>query len=84
MNIVEFLFNRYKESIIIPKNFKREIKQKYNISDSDIRDLWIRINNYQIKKYGQYLTTESNILSAEECDRLRINANQRIRKKIHG
>lgn len=81
MNIIEFLFNCYKETIIIPKKFKKEISEKYNISSNEVHDLWIRINNYQIKKYGQYLTTESNILSSEECNRLRINANQRIYKR---
>lgn len=84
MDKKEVIFNLYKEEIIIPKKFKEELMKKYNMQDREAHDLWIRINNYQVNKFGSHLTTESNILSAEECNKRRANANSRIYKRIHG
>lgn len=58
MDIKEIIFKAYKDKAIITKTFKNEIAKNYKLSDDDVRNLYIRINNYQVKKYGCRLEKE--------------------------
>lgn len=79
MNIEELIFNTYKDEPLIAKKFKREIIKKYHIPYEKTRDIFVRINNYQIKKYGRKLDTFLEVApySKEELNYIRRNANQR-------
>ena len=78
MDKLEFIFNTYKDSIIITKYFKREVAKKYKLSPEEVRNMWVRINNYQINKYGERLSKETGVnMTLQEIDRARQNANQR-------
>lgn len=80
MDIKEFIFNTYKDQVIIGKTFKRDVIKKYHIEPSHVRDIYVKINNYQIKNYGARLTIDKNKMpsyTGEELNRIRLNANAR-------
>lgn len=79
MNIEELIFNTYKGEPLIAKKFKREIIKKYHIPYEKTRDIFVRINNYQIKKYGRKLDTlnERVPYSKEELYKIGNTARQR-------
>ncbi len=53
MNKNELIFNIHKEDIIEDTlKYKRDLTKKYGLSDNDVHDLFTRIVNYQIDKYG--------------------------------
>lgn len=52
MNKSELIFNIYKDTIIVSKKFKREVKEKYGLNDVEASDIFVKITNYQIKKYN--------------------------------
>ena len=52
MDKSELIFNIYKDTVIISKNFKREVKEKYGLNDVEASDMFVKITNYQIKKYN--------------------------------
>lgn len=80
MDIKEIIFKAYKDKPIISKKFRAAIRKDYKLTDDDIRDIFIKINNYQIKKYGCKLDKEdSTIYSKQEI--LRINLNARTRRE---
>lgn len=79
MDIKEIIFKAYKDKPVVSKTFRTEIARDYKLSDEDIRNLYIRINNYQIKKYGSRLEKEDvHVYSKQEI--LRINLNARTRR----
>lgn len=53
----DMVFALYKDKIITCKAFKNMCKNKYGIEDP--QDLYVRINNYQIEKYGCQLVYET-------------------------
>ena len=80
MDKEEYIFNAYKNEVIIGKNFKREIARKYNLTNDQIRNIFVRINNYQIENFGEILTITKDMFppyTAEELNKKRINANAR-------
>lgn len=79
MDIEELIFNTYKDEPLIAKKFKQEIIEKYHIPYEETRDIFVRINNYQVKKYGRKLDTFLEVApySKEELDKIRSNAVQR-------
>ena len=83
MDIKEFIFNTYKDLPLTAKKFKKEIIEKYHIKHEDAREVYVRINNYQVKKYGKSLNIYEEILiySKEETRRINANAWQRNRKR---
>lgn len=85
MDIEELIFNTYKDEPLIAKKFKQEIIEKYHIPYEETRDIFVRINNYQVKKYGRKLDTFLEVApySKEELDKIRSNAVQRryVRRK---
>lgn len=52
----ELLFELIKDKQIYnAANFKREIMNEYDIPLGLARELFIRVNNYQLRKYGDIL-----------------------------
>lgn len=78
MDIEEFIFNTYKDGNIISKTFKEEIIKKYNVSKEQARNIFVRINNYQVKTYGERITKLVDVFLPEEMEK--INQNARMRK----
>lgn len=77
MDKIELIFNIYKNSVIFFKPFKREMIKKYKLSDEDIRNLFVKIQNYQIDHYGNRLTREERGFSSSEKDIVNRQATQR-------
>lgn len=80
MNVEEFIFNTYKNEAVIGKKFKGEIMKKYNLTPDQIRNIFVRINNYQIKNFGERLDINKTFYppySSEELSKKRANANAR-------
>lgn len=80
MNVEEFIFNNYKNEAVIGKKFKKEIMKKYNLTQEKARNIFVRINNYQIKNFGERLDINKTFYppySSEELNKKRVNANAR-------
>lgn len=80
MNVEEFIFNTYKNEAVMGKKFKGEIMKKYNLTPDQIRNIFVRINNYQIENFGGALSISKTFYlpySSEELNKKRINANAR-------
>ena len=77
MNVEELLFHQYKDQpLTSAKKFKNDITKNFEYVNCS--DLYRRIVNYQIEKYGCALnvrTYEEN--RREECIRASIQAKQR-------
>ena len=69
MDVEELIFNMYKDSDIGIKRLRPLIKKQYKLDDIRISDIYSRINNYQISKYGQKLSKGSDVflMTREEC-----------------
>lgn len=78
MDKIELIFNIYKDSVVISKPFKREMVRRYKLSDEEIRNLYIKIQNYQINRYGNRLTREERGFSLSEKEK--VNSNARMRR----
>ena len=81
MDTKELIFNMYKDKVVISKNFRKEIAKKYNISGDDARNLYIKIQNYQIKKYGKRLDTYESTMTKEVSSRIHKEAKDRKNSK---
>ena len=80
MDIERFIFNTYKNEAIIGKTFKKEIMKKYNLTQEKASNIFVKINNYQIKNFGERLDINKTFYppySSEELSKKRINANAR-------
>ena len=77
MNTKEIIFNIYKDRVIKSKEFKAEIIDKFEVTKREATDLYARIINYQIKKYGNRLENHLEIPTKEEANRISVNAKQR-------
>lgn len=77
MDVHEFIFQMYKEQPIQTRKFREEIMKKYNLSNDEARDIFVRIHNYQANKYGERLSHDKGIHSTEEL--IIINKNARSR-----
>ena len=65
----ELIYNLYKDETIKCENFRTEISRKYKLTDIEISNIYVKIVNYQIKKYGGRLEKGTNmeLLTREEC-----------------
>lgn len=81
MDKIELIFNLYKDSIVISKTFKREMAKKYLLSDDEIRNLYVRIQNYQIKNYGGNLKFQERAYTSQEKQIVNGQATQRRYEK---
>lgn len=83
MDVNKLIFNMYKDEVIEVPKFRNKIK-KYDLTSRQVTDIIAKINNYQIKKYGQRLNNKFEILSAEECRRIsklrKVEKNNKIKK----
>lgn len=77
MDKIELIFNIYKDSVIFSKLFKMEMVKKYKLSDDEIRNLYVKIQNYQIDRYGNRLTREERTFTSQEKERVNVNARMR-------
>ena len=76
----EKVFNELKDSYI--KNIE-VMRKQYKGYDIDFTDVYRRIVNYQVKKYGQSLHSSNNYFhSMEECLKLSNKSNKR-KGKLH-
>lgn len=64
----DFLYNLFKDDVIITKEFKSKIK-KYNLSCDEIKNIRAKITKYQINKYGTTLERSDRInhIRIENC-----------------
>ena len=54
------IFQMFKDKCIgTAQKFKKEMKDKYNIDN--VRDVYIKIVNYQVEKYGEQLRSGTTI-----------------------
>ena len=75
----EKIFNELKDGYI--KNIE-VIRKMYKGYEVDFTDVYRRIVNYQVKKYGQSLHASNNYFhSLEECRNLSDKSNKRKHKK---
>lgn len=85
MDKVKLLFEMYKDKPIGTKTFRGKIKKKYNLEISEVTELYTKIHNYQIEKYGQRLDKMVDCLTFDELRRraqiVRCLHNQRFEKK---
>lgn len=73
----EQIFDVYKNREIKSKEFKDEIIDKFEVTQREASDLYVKIINYQIKKYGSKLNNSVEIPTKEEANRISVNAKQR-------
>lgn len=66
MKVERLIFNMYKDDPLISKNFKREIMKKFKVSPVEAGDIFARIQNYQIKKYGKRLDFDEPRLTLQQ------------------
>ena len=87
MDKKELLFSMYKDEIVIGSSskFKREVKKKYNLDNREAADLYVRINNYQIKTYGSPLNDNVDFIYMDRQEREKSYTRSHSRKssKIH-
>lgn len=69
MNIEELIFNMYKDECIGARKLREIVSKKYKLSDIEISNIYARINNYQINKYGDRISANVEFLSTEECQK---------------
>lgn len=81
MNTKELIFNLYKDEVVISKKFKAEIIKRFSISKVEAGDIFARIQNYQIKKYGRKLEYNSQITTSEEKKYINLVARTRNQQK---
>lgn len=79
MDIERFIFNTYKNQPLVAKKFKQKIIEKYHITFEEAREIFVKINNYQIKKYGRKLDVLNEYVpySKEELYKMGSKARQR-------
>lgn len=54
--IQDLIFNLEKDNVLFNgRVFRKRLIEKYKISEEVARDLYIRIDKYQVKKYGHTL-----------------------------
>lgn len=83
MDTKEFIFNKYKEDPLISKTFKKEIMEKYHVTLDEARDLFVRINNYQVKKYGKKVDTLDDFVACSSIEEKRRVGNNAIKRKYY-
>lgn len=85
MDKVELIFNMYKDDVIEIEKFRPMINKKYKLSDIEISNIYAKINNYQIKKYG-IKQDKSNIIeidTKEEWDKVRRNIQSNKKRRLN-
>jgi hypothetical protein len=73
MNLKELIFNMYKETNMGSRKFRTIISKKYKLSDIEISNIYAKINNYQINKYGGRINKEYELINREEYKKIARN-----------
>lgn len=78
----DILFCLYRNQKMHARDFKKEIQDKFGIADAT--DLYIRIVNYQIEKYG-YQLIKGTYEDREDCIQKVTRANHRewVKKRYY-
>ena len=63
--------------ILISKTFKAEIIKKFKVTQREASDLFARIQNYQIKKYGKRLDFNESMHTKETAKHVQLVARTR-------
>lgn len=74
---IEFLFEKYKDTYIQSKSFKIKIAKIYKLDHKEVHNLFVRIKNYQINKYGNTLSVSSHIDALMDLKHTAMNARTR-------
>lgn len=77
MDKIELIFNMYKDRVVYSKPFKDKMKREYKMSVEEAADLFVKIQNYQINKFGERLTWDNKTFSKSESDIVGRRAAQR-------
>ena len=83
MDAKELIFNMYKDEILISKKFKAKIIKKYGVSPVEAGDIFVRIQNYQVKKYGKKLDFNNGVMTNGEARYMHSKANSRKQQRKH-
>lgn len=67
MDKQKLLFELYKDECVNASDFRLKVKNKFNLDDKIISDIYAKITNYQIEYYGGSLTNQVEYLSRTEC-----------------
>lgn len=79
MDVEEFIFQVYKDKPIYgAKRFKKECKEMYNYKPSS--DLYARIVNYQIEKYGEMIALGCEIKFVKDVATKSFKARERNKR----
>lgn len=77
MDVEKVIFNLYKDEVVISSVFKKKIMENFGVSLRQASDLYVKITNYQIKRYNKKLTDYYDILTHEEKEISSRRASQR-------
>ena len=78
MNKNELIFNMHKNDIIEDTiRYKKELRQKYDLSADEVHDLFARVVNYQIDKYGYQMQRYTDYVSKDAYYHKNRKSNQR-------
>ena len=83
MEVERLIFDMYKNDPLISKNFKREIIKKFNVTPVEAGDIFAKIQNYQINKYGKRLDFNEPKLTTEEKKYIGLLVRTRKNNKKH-
>lgn len=67
MDKKELIFNIHKNDIIEDNiRYKKKLRKKYDLSVDEAHDLFVRIVNYQIDKYGYQMQKFTNYVCKDD------------------
>lgn len=76
MDKKELIFNLHKDEVINDcSKFKNEISKQYNLNKKDSHDVYAKIINYQLDKYGGQI---NNFITIEDFKTKYFEANRKI------
>ena len=83
MDVEKIIFDMYKDEPLISKKFKTDIMKKFNVTPVMASDIFVKIQNYQINKFGRKLDDFYEAPTREEMRIIHRKARQRtyMRKK---
>ena len=82
MDIEQFIFDTYKDTYVNCKKFKEMVKKNFGLDKNVISDLYVRITNYQVNKYGGMVEkSDFNFISSKE-EQEKIRTSRRAARNI--
>ena len=77
----DLIFALYKDKIVTCKAFKNICREKYGLEN--VGDLYVRLNNYQIEKYGVQLCYENETKEDWKINNKKGNLRDQNKKKYY-